>query len=65
MEKELRDRIKKLEEEVIFWSKDSMGWRMKCHEMQERLDWLQALENAGVDNWEGISFAYELLEEME
>lgn len=27
--------------------------------------WLAALENAGVDNWSGISFAYELLEEAQ
>jgi len=27
--------------------------------------WLQALENAGVDNWEGCSYARELLEEEE
>jgi len=25
--------------------------------------WLTALENAGVDNWGGIAFAYELMEE--
>lgn len=33
--------------------------------LNESLKWLTALENAGVDNWSGISFAYELLEEME
>ena len=27
--------------------------------------WLQALEGAGVDNWEGYSFARELLNENE
>ena len=27
--------------------------------------WLRALENAGVDNWEGIDFARELLNEEE
>lgn len=31
--------------------------------MVKRLDWLSCLEAAGVDNWEGISYAYELLEE--
>lgn len=25
-------------------------------------EWLSALEEAGVDNWEGISFAHELME---
>lgn len=30
----------------------------------ERELWLQALEAAGVDNWEGISEAHELFEEF-
>jgi hypothetical protein len=25
--------------------------------------WLSALEDAGVDNWDGVSFAWELFEE--
>lgn len=29
-------------------------------EMSERLRWLEALENAGVDNWSGYDFAREL-----
>ena len=29
--------------------------------MQERLDWLQCLEDAGVDNWSGIDYAREML----
>jgi len=29
----------------------------------EDSNWLNALENAGVDNWDGYSFAQELLEE--
>lgn len=32
-------------------------------DLMESQRWLNALENAGVDNWSGISFAYELLEE--
>lgn len=24
-------------------------------------EWMDALESAGVDNWDGISFAYEIL----
>lgn len=32
-------------------------------ELKDRSDWLAALEEAGVDNWEGISFAYEIYEE--
>lgn len=31
--------------------------------LKEDAKWLRALENAGVDNWEGISFAHELLGE--
>ena len=31
--------------------------------LQESLLWLEALENAGVDNWDGISFAHELMNE--
>ena len=31
----------------------------------EDRNWLNALENAGVDNWEGIDFARELLGEQE
>lgn len=27
--------------------------------------WLDALEQAGVDNWSGIGYAYELLQERE
>lgn len=32
-------------------------------EIQERLDWLACLEAAGVDNWQGIDYAYELYRE--
>lgn len=32
-------------------------------QMKQDQQWLQALEAAGVDNWEGISYAHELLEE--
>lgn len=31
----------------------------------EDRNWLNALENAGVDNWQGIDFARELLGEQE
>lgn len=31
--------------------------------LQEDSEWLAALENAGVDNWPGIDFARELLNE--
>lgn len=29
-------------------------------ELKEDAEWLQALENAGVDNWDGVDFAKEL-----
>ena len=29
--------------------------------LKEDAEWLQALENAGVDNWPGIDYARELL----
>lgn len=33
-------------------------------EMKERLDFLQCLEDAGVDNWSGIYYAHEEFEKM-
>lgn len=32
---------------------------------QGRLDWLDCLEAAGVDNWEGLEVAYEMLDDEE
>ncbi len=37
----------------------------KYQRMMEQLRWLSALESAGVDNWLGIEYAYELMEEEE
>lgn len=34
-------------------------------ELMEESRWLAALEAAGLDNWEGVSFAREILEERE
>ncbi len=31
-----------------------------AEEDRERLRWLDALEAAGVDNWDGIDYAYEI-----
>ena len=31
--------------------------------MDEQLEWLQALEDAGVDNWSGIDYAKDLYQE--
>ena len=33
--------------------------------LKEDSDWLRHLENAGVDNWEGISFAHDLKRDEE
>ena len=30
---------------------------------EDQLEWLAALEDAGVDNWTGIDYAHEVLEE--
>lgn len=37
--------------------------KAKWEELLKRLSWLHALEDAGVDNWEGISYAHELFNE--
>ena len=46
------------EEEMITITKK------KYDDLVEDCRWLLCLENAGVDNWSGIDFAQELLEEM-
>ena len=46
-----------MEEETVTITKS------EYEDLIESAAWLQALENAGVDNWDGISFAYELLED--
>lgn len=33
-------------------------------EIQDQLLWLEALEDAGVDNWEGIDEAHSIYEEL-
>jgi hypothetical protein len=35
----------------------------EVEDIDGQLKWLTALENAGVDNWEGIDFAKELMDE--
>lgn len=32
-------------------------------ELKERSDWLNILEQAGVENWEGMSYAVQLFQE--
>ncbi len=34
----------------------------KYQELLDRDEWLSCLEAAGVDNWDGIDYAYEILE---
>ena len=41
-------------------------WKEALHyidKLEERSDWLTCLEYAGVDNWEGHHYAYEVQEE--
>lgn len=37
--------------------------RSELEALRRSADWLSALEDAGVDNWKGISYAYELYSE--
>ena len=37
----------------------------RWQEIVKCLQWLEALEEAGVDNWSGIDYAYELFENRE
>lgn len=37
--------------------------RAEYEDLLQSSEWLACLENAGVDNWGGISFAHELAEE--
>lgn len=46
-----------MEEEMITVPKK------KWDELLKRLSWLHALESAGVDNWQGIDYAYEIFNE--
>lgn len=50
--------MKKQSEETITIKKS------EYKELKDRDLWLTALENCGVDNWEGYDFAYEALEEL-
>lgn len=50
--------MKKQSEETITIKKS------EYNELKERDLWLTALENCGVDNWEGYDFAYDALEEL-
>lgn len=34
------------------------------YRMEEQITWLNCLEQAGVDNWEGISYAHDLFKEQ-
>lgn len=37
----------------------------QAEEDQEELDFLEALRSAGVDNWEGYDFAWEIIRELQ
>ena len=37
--------------------------RKKVAELEEEVKWLHCLEAAGVDNWEGVDYAQEMMED--
>jgi len=39
--------------------------RKEIEKLEERDNWLSILEQAGVDNWQGIDYAYEMLNRQE
>jgi hypothetical protein len=48
----------------IFMNEETVTISKKEYEsLKEDARWLQCLENAGVDNWEGYDYARELLNE--
>jgi Mg2+ and Co2+ transporter CorA len=55
---------KKIEKEYIVDPEEYVDIKLSEYlNMLDRLKWLDALEDAGVDNWQGIDYAYELLKE--
>lgn len=62
--KEKIDIIDKAIQKIDGLNKEVSILKKKNDQQFQDLQWLQALEEAGVDNWEGIDFAHELLEEM-
>lgn len=56
-------------EEAIEWLQktwdDYVDLKKEVESMEKSINWLTALESAGVDNWDGISFAYELYEQSD
>jgi hypothetical protein len=38
--------------------------KAELKDLRESQLWLSCLEDAGVDNWDGISFAHELMEQQ-
>lgn len=59
--------MKKQSEEATNIKQSEETVTIKKSEYQELKDrdlWLTALENCGVDNWEGYDFAYDTLEEL-
>lgn len=59
----LVEKIEQLEDELELGKGKLLIDEYVLEEMQERLRFLDALENAGVDNWSGYGYAYELMEE--
>lgn len=59
----LVDKLEQLEDELELGKGKLLIDEYVFEEMQERLRFLDALEYAGVDNWSGYGYAYELMEE--
>lgn len=50
--------------EFLIMNEETVTISKKEYEsLKEDARWLQCLENAGVDNWQGIDYAYELKRE--
>lgn len=59
----LVDKLEQLEDQLELGKGKVSIDEYVFEEIQERLRFLDALENAGVDNWSGYGYAYELMEE--
>lgn len=59
----LVDKLEELEDELELGKGKLLIDEYVFEEMQERLRFLDALENAGVDNWSGYGYAWEMMED--
>ena len=57
--------LKKDSKDLIKAEQQLIKMKEEYIELSKRDQWLTALEAAGVDNWDGIDYAVEILEEWE